>query len=81
MYDPIAYMYEAALHCPDCALERFGRDADGWITGADSEGNQIGVVPPWDETDPAGEYCDTCGVQIAEPWDDHWEGENRMEGS
>jgi hypothetical protein len=48
-YDPIAYTYDADFHCPECAEKRFGFDKSGFITGTDSEGNEVGVVAPWDE--------------------------------
>ena len=73
MHDPIAYVYEADYHCESCAEKRFGRDSDGWITGVDSEGNEVGVVAPWDEWysgyDDSGKAvlaCGTCGEVIEE---------------
>jgi hypothetical protein len=51
-YDPIAYIYEADWHCPECAIFRFGAEPGyPWvIDGArDDEGNFVGVVAPWDE--------------------------------
>lgn len=74
MQDPIAYMYEADVHCPGCAAERFGVSADGWIAdGAeDSEGNPVGVIAPWDEwwqpSEPLPQVlvCGTCGGVIDE---------------
>lgn len=71
MYEPIAYIYEADYHCPACALESFGHDADGDITGVDGEGNEIGVLAPWDEwMQGTGETetlaCGTCGIVIDE---------------
>ena len=67
-YDPIAYTYEADVHCTDCTLARFGRDAAGWIAGAgaiDSEGNTPGVIAPWDDEDDLA--CGDCGAIIREP--------------
>ena len=46
---PIAYTYDADTHCEDCAEARFGLDLDGFITGTDTEGNEVGVISPWDE--------------------------------
>lgn len=71
MNDPIAYTYEADHHCESCALERFGRDEYGDITGTDSEGNEVGVVAPWDEWQQQLEEaetlaCGTCGGVIEE---------------
>lgn len=48
-HDPIAYTYEADTQCPECAEKRFGLDESGFITGVDSEGNEVGVIAPWDE--------------------------------
>lgn len=50
-HEPIAYTYEADYHCPTCAEQRFGRDAEGFIGvhDLDNEGNPVGVVAPWDE--------------------------------
>lgn len=70
--DPIAYTYEAGTHCEGCALERFGRDENGDITGTDNEGNEVGVIAPWDEwinPDEEGKQtlsCGTCGGLIEE---------------
>ena len=49
MHTPIAYTYEADYHCPACAEAKFGLDSNGYITGIDFEGNNVGVVAPWDE--------------------------------
>jgi hypothetical protein len=71
-HDPVAYTYDADVHCPGCAEERFGRDAHGFIAGQgaqDSEGNEPGILAPWDETDAHGEHCGTCGGQIVSPYD------------
>ena len=72
-HDPIAYTYEADTHCPDCALERFGRGEHGDIAEdcSDNEGNQVGVIAPWDEwqTFEGGDeslVCGTCGEVIEE---------------
>ena len=61
--DPIAYTYEADYHCEPCALERFGRDEHGFITGVDSEGNEVGIVAPWDEWISGADGCEilACG--------------------
>lgn len=62
MRDPIAYTYEADVHCPACAVARFGRESR--ISGGfypwppedarDSEGNPVGAVAPWDDV------CEDC---------------------
>ena len=45
MHSPIAYTYEADVHCADCTEVRFGIT----LTGEDNEGNQVGAIAPWDE--------------------------------
>ena len=64
--DVIAYAYDAAIHCPDCAAERFnGHEDDLGIV--DNEGNE--VTPVFGSVEaPDGMYCDTCLVEILEPW-------------
>lgn len=65
MHDPIAYTYEADTHCPGCAFERFGRDANGFVPASarDGEGNPVGAIAPWDEASNSV-VCGTCGVVI-----------------
>jgi hypothetical protein len=66
MHDPIAYAYEADLHCPPCARKRFGRCKEHDQIAccvADSEGNEPGVLAPWDEHEP-GEVCGDCGTEL-----------------
>lgn len=53
---PIAYTYEADVHCPDCARQRFPAsytsesDLHGVkIDATDNEGNPIHAVMPYDE--------------------------------
>jgi hypothetical protein len=70
MHDPIAYTFEADVHCEDCAYERFGRDQHGDITGEDAEGNEVGAIAPWDEWHepalplPQTLNCGTCREEI-----------------
>lgn len=71
---PIGYTYEAAVHCPDCAEARFGRNDDGFIAedATDAEGNPVGAFFSWDvdHTDDraTGEHCDDCRAEIVAPW-------------
>lgn len=72
-HDPIGYTYDADVHCPSCAIARFGQEPGRpWVVEVahDSEGNMVGVIAPWDETSESGEWCGTCGAVIAEPWED-----------
>jgi hypothetical protein len=41
--DVLGYIYDADIHCDDCATARFGVDSSGYIYGVDSEGNDVGV--------------------------------------
>jgi len=74
----IAYTYEADVHCPECARERFGTaDASftnnkGWIdehgisdASIDGEGNPIHPVFDIDE-DPDGAFthCGDCHEEL-----------------
>jgi hypothetical protein len=67
-HDPIAYTYNAAVHCPVCAARAFGVDDNGFIpeNATDGEGNLVGVIAPWDEWHEPFEpmpqvlACDTC---------------------
>lgn len=75
-HEPIAFIYEADTHCPDCAEKRFGRGTRGFIAeGAiDHEGNPVGVIAPWDEWFDAGcgyqsLACGTCG-EVIETYDE-----------
>lgn len=70
---PIAYTYEADVHCPSCAAARFGLDDQGFVPAGvtDAEGNEPGAVAPWDEWgEPcAGEdqvlVCSDCEAELA----------------
>ena len=55
-YAPIAYVYDADLHCPDCTPMAYrGDDA------IDRRGNPVGVMSPWDDD----HYdCDDCGKAL-----------------
>lgn len=63
-HDPVAYTADASYLCPDCAEKRFGvceehKQVACCVT--DSEGNQPGVIAPWNE-EPSGATCDACGA-------------------
>jgi hypothetical protein len=69
MPNVIAYAYEAEIHCPDCARERFGDALDEPNT-QDDEGNPIGAVFSTDEH-PKGLSCGDCNEELREPiWAD-----------
>ena len=75
--DPIAYVYEADIHCPGCTFERFGTGEYGYVAedAIDREGNPVSVIAPWDEwidPDPEAEdhqvlACGTCH-RVIEEW-------------
>lgn len=62
-WTPVAYAYEAALHCPTCTQTRFGycatHDHVNTCSTVDREGNALWPVFTWD-SDYLGEYCDDC---------------------
>lgn len=67
MHDPIAYAYDADLHCAPCAVARFGAESGrAWVRedARDAEGNPIGAVAPWDSV-PCHSICGTCGEELA----------------
>ena len=85
--DPIAYTYEADVHCPKCAEARFGIcDDHGQIACCveDREGNRPGVIAPWDEwvhdlSQPDILMCGTCG-EVIETYDPkEYEGEKECD--
>lgn len=57
---PIAYVFEADTHCPDCTEARFPD-----CTGEDNEGNEVGAVWSWDEFDTPL-VCGSCGERVDE---------------
>jgi hypothetical protein len=71
-HDPVAYTYEADMHCPECAEKRFGPGAHGF----DHEGNEVGAVAPWEREHVKGESCGTCHKRLgklkAKDLDDNW---------
>jgi hypothetical protein len=67
-YNPIAYAYEADMHCPVCAKDRFGRcEEHNQIACCvtDDEGNEPGAIFSWDEN-LCGLYCGDCHEEIEE---------------
>jgi len=58
-YRPQAYVYEADVHCPDCARSRFGAALTDPDT-VDREGNPIGVLFSYDWTE-FGSSMVACG--------------------
>jgi len=58
-HTPVAWQYEASVHCSGCARARFGSALDNEDT-RDSEGNQLHPIFDWDEVNWCGESCGTC---------------------
>lgn len=61
-FDPIGFTYYAAPYCYECGLN---------LPDIDPEGNQKGVISPWDEFvwvddegNPQAYGCDECGERI-----------------
>lgn len=68
---PIAYIYEAGIHCRDCTQKRFGTNSDGYIAltdnGAarkDKDNNEVRPVFLWSEYHHNS--CDDCHTKIGE---------------
>lgn len=62
----VGYTYEAGLHCPDCAKERFGLEDHGkWVRedATDREGNEVHPLFSWDLEQP--DHCETCMAEIS----------------
>jgi hypothetical protein len=65
----IAYTYDAAMHCPDCAEERFGHQGGKLdelgvpMDAQDRYGNSVRPVFSTDEIEPYM-HCDTCYTKI-----------------
>ena len=62
----VGFTWEADIYCLDCTRERFGEPSDPvspWLDVADSEGNPVGAVFPFDEFDYAP-HCGGCGTPI-----------------
>ena len=58
-HDPIAYVYDADLHCPDCTPDDMRHE-----DATDSESNPVGVIAPWGEITRECDDCDGYRVEI-----------------
>jgi hypothetical protein len=70
-YEPIAYVYDGAHHCPGCAVKVFGQDPNGLVpeVARDREGKELGSIAAWDEWYQVGKgtqllVCADCGDEI-----------------
>ena len=63
MYRPVAYTYEADIHCPACTTKRFPPcDPHKQLAccgAVDAEGNEVGAIFSWEE-DAIDAYCGDC---------------------
>ncbi len=63
-WDIVGWTYEADMHCPDCAYERFGKALDDDENPPeDSEGNEVHPVFVSDCAEET-EHCGDCGEGI-----------------
>lgn len=60
----VAWTYDAAIHCDDCARKRFHFDADV-TTDTDSDGNDVHPVFASDYEYQNDDTCGTCREAIA----------------
>ena len=60
-YEIVAYAYNAALHCTDCARDE-GMDEDDAL---DNEWNEAHPIFASDD-DWIDQFCDDCGVPFGE---------------
>jgi hypothetical protein len=70
-HDPIAYTYEADVHCRACTIKRFGRHTANHgaracgLCETDTEGNAPGPIFAWEEVPVDGLHCGDCCEAIA----------------
>lgn len=68
MFEPVAFTYQAAFHCVECAKERWGDDVMKHDVGVyDAELNPIRPVYDFDDVREDGESCGTCLNWAVEP--------------
>lgn len=68
MFDPVAFTYQAAFHCVECAKERWGDDVMKHDVGVyDAEMNPVRPVYDFDDVREDGESCGTCLNWAVEP--------------
>ena len=61
MFEPVAFTYQAAFHCVECAKERWGDDVMKHDVGVyDAEMNPIRPVYDFDDVREDGESCGTA---------------------
>jgi hypothetical protein len=65
-HTPIAWQYEASVHCVSCAEARWGESLNDEHT-VDREGNTVYPIFDWDEVNLCGESCGTCLNWAIEP--------------
>jgi hypothetical protein len=62
----VAYTYDAAVHCTEHALGRYGRDHNGYVpeSARDGEGNGVGAIFASDLDTTTVEACNDDGALI-----------------
>ena len=65
-HTPIAWQYDAAVHCVSCAEAKWGAALHD-EESVDGEGNPIHPIFDWDEVNWCGESCGTCLEWAVEP--------------
>lgn len=71
----VGYVFEAALHCPNCSRDRFGDSLDSDSNPpTDREGNPVSPVFAGDEPGDCGDYCDDCHEPLDNMPDD-WDAQ------
>lgn len=60
-----AWVYESSLHCPKCAISRFGANLIDPDT-CDKDGNPLGILYSWDWSEFQGSatYCNDCNEPL-----------------
>jgi hypothetical protein len=62
-WEVVGWAYEADIHCPACAMKRFGSALEN-PSSEDTEGNPI--HPIFAACEEAGDYCGDCGERLLE---------------
>jgi len=75
------YDGDCSFLCKECALKEYGLDdvdeLNIFVMGDNAAGGSMSLVQALEESDwgDGGMYCDKCGAEIFEPYEDEEEGE------
>jgi hypothetical protein len=61
-FAPLAYTFKGEIYCPECAGNLFDTDSRGFIANTDCDGNEVGVIAPWDEWAVTERELLVCGI-------------------